>query len=288
MRGRTAADVAEHYDHEVELADAAGAGLIWFLGGDQLSPPLDNADEFALDFTRWRDAVALRVARLAEQMGIQAGGRVLDLGCGIGGPAREIERRTGCEVHGVTLSAKQAVRVPRARLGDMQALDEPDASFDHVYSVNAIYHAGDFQAVIAEAARVLRRGGRFGVDDWFTTARTDPVTHARLRHAWSTEDRGFHDVDRFVDSMREHGLRILESVDYTAEAGAFLSEARFGSIYDAQAAPVLLRGFRQLWPDYEPRHAIEAVQDLRRDVLFMGELYRDGRAAYRQIVAEKA
>jgi ubiquinone/menaquinone biosynthesis C-methylase UbiE len=240
----------------------------------------------------------VRVLDLADRMGIQSGDQVLDLGAGIGGPGRDIVAHTGCHMHGVTLSSKQIENLRRISeeqgspymdvwVGDMQELAAPDASFDHVMSINAVYHAGDPEAVISEAGRVVRSGGRFGVDDWFTTAHTTPVTHAALRWKWSTESKGFHNFDEFVSTMRHRGFRIVESIDYTAEAGAFLCEQRFGSIYDEQAAPVLLMAFPRLYGG-EFKHALQAVRDLRADILYMGKLYRNGQAVYRQVIGEKA
>jgi len=279
------------------LADASGAGLIWFLTRDCLSPPLSNSNEFALDMSRWRDATRERVLHLVGRMGIRSGEQVLDLGAGIGGPGRDIVARTGCDMKGVTLSVKQIESLKRisdehgspytdVRVGDMQQLAAPEATFDHVFSINAIYHVGDLAAVIHEASRVLRSGGRFGVDDWFTTARATPVTHARLRRTWSTEGRGFHNIDAFVSTLPQYGFRIAEMIDYTAEAGTFLSEERFGRTYDEQAAPVLLQAFPWLYGGEFP-HARQAVRELRADILYMGELYRNGQAVYRQVIGEK-
>src|SRR5438445_13013932 len=47
----------------------------------------------------------LATAELAEATGVEASTRVLDVGCGIGGPARYLAARFGCRVTGVDLSA---------------------------------------------------------------------------------------------------------------------------------------------------------------------------------------
>lgn len=301
MSGRSpdplSVEVGRYYDHEVALAEASGGGLIWFLGRDHLSPAISNEDDLALSVERWREAISQRVIALADLMGIGAGATVLDLGAGLGGPGRDIAAHTGASVSGVTLSVKQMTNLRRlsvetgsdyidVEIADMQALPMSDESFDHVFAVNSIYHAPSAQAVISEAYRVLREGGRFGVDDWFATDSTNPVTYQTLRRNWSTK-AGFHRFDEFRRHMREHGFRVDDIVDFTAEAAAFLSEERFGQVFDEQAAPMLLAAFARLWPDVEFRWAPQAVADLRRDILFMGELYRNGQAVYRQIVATK-
>lgn len=302
MTTRGPLEVGAYYDQQpVAMAEATGAGLIWLMGRDHLSPPLSNADEYALDSSRWREASSMRVVDLAERAGVGAGDRVLELGCGIGGPGRDVAAATGAHVFGVSISIKQLQNLRRISqevgspftgvlLGDMQKMVlVKDASLDHAYSINAMYHVNDPAAVFAETHRVLRQGGRFAVDDWFTTDQTTVEQHAQLRHNWSTGDNGFHNFDRFRKGIEDTGFKVLEVKDFTEEAGAFLSEGRFGVTYDTQMAPVLLEAFPKLYQydDYEPAHAGMAVEQLRSDILYMGELYRNGSAVYRQIIAEK-
>jgi len=294
-------DVAAYYDQEpVAMAETTGAGLIWFMGRDHLSPALSNADEYALDSSRWREAISNRVIDLARRMGIADGDKALELGCGIGGPGRDITESLHAQVIGLSISVKQLENLRRisqevsspytaAVMGDMQRLPFADTSIDHVYSINAIYHVNDPRAVIRESARVLRPGGKLGVDDWFITDDTSQEQHEALRYNWSTGSNGFHNFDRFSETIEQEGLRLVDMIDYTTEAGEFLSEERFGVTYDAQIAPTLREAFPQLYQyeGYIPAHADLAIAQLRSNILYMGELYRTGGAVYRQVIAEK-
>ena len=295
-------EIGAYYDHQpVAMAEATGAGLIWFMGRDHLNPPLSNRDEYALDSNRWREASSQRVLELAQRMGITAADTILELGCGIGGPGRDIAADTrATTVAGISISLNQLKNLRRishetgssydgAIMGDMQRLPFGDGTLNHVYSINAIYHVNDPTAVITEAHRVLAPGGRLGVDDWFITNTTSPEQHAALRHNWSTGANGFHDFDKFAVSMEEAGLRLVDMADYTAEAGEFLTEERFGATYDAQIAGTLRQAFPLLYryEGYQPAHGDMAVAQLRSDILYMGELYRSGAAVYRQIIGQK-
>ncbi|HUC89561.1 MAG TPA: methyltransferase domain-containing protein [Patescibacteria group bacterium] len=297
---RTHLDVGGYYDQQLGMAQATGAGMIWFMGRDHLSPPLSNIDEFALHPERWRDASSMRVVGLAERMGIASGDVVLDLGCGVGGPARDVAEATGASVIGLSisiaqlgnyrnLSAEAGSDASAVVMANMEQLPVADGSVDHAYSINAIYHVSHPDRVIQEASRALRPGGIFGVDDWFTTASTTPAELAQLRYNWSTSENGFHNIDRFTQAMGAAGLAVREVIDFTQEAGAFLSEGRFGAVYDEKMAPVLLDAFPQLYryDGYEPVHAEMAVAQLRSDILYMGELYRGGDAVYQQLIGEK-
>ena len=57
-------------------------------------------------------AMAFYEHRFAHLMGLRPGMKVLDVGCGVGGPAREIAKFIGCEIVGITINQRQ---VDRAR-----------------------------------------------------------------------------------------------------------------------------------------------------------------------------
>jgi ubiquinone/menaquinone biosynthesis C-methylase UbiE len=102
------------------------------------------------------------------------GWRVLDVGCGTGAQL-EIYLRAGCTVAGIESSPAMA-QLARRRLGAHAALDLADASrmpyapasFDLVLASMMLHElgAGTQAAILAEARRVLRPGGRLVVIDY--------------------------------------------------------------------------------------------------------------------------
>jgi tocopherol O-methyltransferase len=118
------------------------------------------------------------VTELIEFGEVPAGSRVLDVGCGIGGPALHLAGTLGCTVEGVTLSAAQAARATeraaeaglaqRARFvqQDVMTNSYPDGSFDVVWAMEVLMHIEDRAAFYREMMRLLRPGGRLAVASW--------------------------------------------------------------------------------------------------------------------------
>src|SRR5205085_9232422 len=109
--------------------------------------------------------------------GLTSDSQVLDLGSGLGGPARTIAEVTGCTVTGIDLTP-EFCEVATAlsewtdlsartsfRVGDATATGLPDSSMDAALSVHVAMNIADKPALYAEAFRVLRPGGRFVVYD---------------------------------------------------------------------------------------------------------------------------
>jgi ubiquinone/menaquinone biosynthesis C-methylase UbiE len=119
----------------------------------------------------------LATKELAEMLAPKPGERLLDIGSGLGGPARYVAEVCGCQVTGVDLTAEfVAVAIDLAhRTGltgqvdfrQASALDLPfaDGSFDLAWSQNVAMNIADRPRNYAEMRRVLRPGGRLAIQD---------------------------------------------------------------------------------------------------------------------------
>lgn len=77
----------------------------------------------------------------------------------------------------------------RAEKADANALPYPDGSFDIVGIANSLHHFEDPALVVAEATRVLARGGRLVVYEMHREAGTDAeMSHVLLHHWWAAID----------------------------------------------------------------------------------------------------
>lgn len=133
---------------------------------DQLAP---------VDNYHWRRlAGTLALARLAA---ITPADHVLDVGGGIGGPARQLAQRFGCQVTVLDLTEEYCSvgetittwthltdRVSFV-CGNALAMPFPDGSFDVVWTQHASMNIPDKARLYGEVARVVRHGGHFVLFD---------------------------------------------------------------------------------------------------------------------------
>src|SRR5206468_295028 len=111
--------------------------------------------------------------RQANRIAVTEDSRVLDVGCGIGGPARYLAHTYGCRVDGIDLTPELIetgrVLTERCKLADRvvlqvgNALDlpYPDQTFDVVWCQNVAMNISDKAGLLAGAYRVLKPGGLF-------------------------------------------------------------------------------------------------------------------------------
>jgi SAM-dependent methyltransferase len=162
---------------------------------------------------------------------------VLEVGCGQGELAQRMVTELGIRVAAVDQSARM-VELARerdvdARVGDVQALDFPDESFNCVVAAWMLFHVPDLNRGLDEIARVLRPGGRL-------VAATNGPDHLQELHdllGTSSPLRSAFNAENGEQSLLRHFVR----VERRDAAGQFL----FPSRDDAQAyvdAGVILDG----------------------------------------------
>src|SRR5437588_6820394 len=176
---KTAA-VAEHYG-SAGIAERVLATLREAKGPDAPVTP----DALA-PFDHFHGRGVIATQEIAAQLALKPGERVLDIGSGIGGPARWFAATYGVHVTGVDLTpeicaAAAALNAAtgladRVRIlnGSALALPVPDGAFDAAYSQNVIMNIADKPLFYREAFRALRPGGRLALANLCAGARGEP------------------------------------------------------------------------------------------------------------------
>lgn len=161
-----------HYDLGNDLyAAMLGRRLVYSCGYWREADDLDAAQEAKLDL-------------VCRKLGLRAGQRLLDVGCGWGETLKFAAERYGAAGVGITVSREQADYARRLcaglpveiRLQDYRELDEP---FDHILSIGMFEHVGvrNYRGFFERMRRCLVPGGLFllhSIGGERSTDHTDP------------------------------------------------------------------------------------------------------------------
>jgi sarcosine/dimethylglycine N-methyltransferase len=187
----------------------------------------------ALDQFHTRGLAA--TAELAKLSGITAGMSVLDVGSGVGGPARFLAATCGCQVTGVDLSEPfvEAARYLTERTGQSgqvsfqaaSALELPfDAGrFDIVLLQHVAMNISDRTRLYREIRRVLKPGGRFAT---FDVVLNDGEPHYPVPWARTPATSFLLSAAATRAAIEPAGFRALAWHDDTEAAKAWIAELR--------------------------------------------------------------
>jgi arsenite methyltransferase len=153
---------------------------------------------------------------------LHEGETVLDLGSGAGADVLISARRVGATGRAIGLDmTDEMLALARANAaaagvenveflqGYLEDIPLPDASVDVVISNCVINLAADKRVVLAEAARVLRRGGRFAVSDVIADDDMDDATRADMQQ-WTGCIAGALTEREFRAALADAGLADVE------------------------------------------------------------------------------
>jgi len=172
---------------------------------------------------------------LAGRLGVSPGQHVLDCGCGIGGPARNIHRFTGAKITAVTLNQAQVNRgnvlcrkegvagMVELVQGDFMKLPFPDNTFDAVFAIESTCHAPDRNGVYSEIMRVLKPGGTFACYEWCLTDKYDASSefHRKIKKDIEVGD-GLPDIVHTsvcTKALQDVGFELIEARDVAQDQG---------------------------------------------------------------------
>lgn len=177
----------------------------------------------------FKESLLRHERHLDRALRLAPGKEVLDVGCGVGGPARHIAKRSGAKIIGINNNAYQVARAERyakkQRLdhlvtfakADFMELPFEDERFDAVYTIEASCHAPDRTKLFRGLYRAMKPGALFAGYEWCLTDRyvdSDP-THQKIKKDIEIGN-GLPDLSHtsVVDAaLRDAGFEVLETED---------------------------------------------------------------------------
>ncbi len=167
----------------------------------------------------------IQLVRLVVELGaFRPGMRLLDVGCGAGGPAGYIAKEIGCQVIGIDAGAFQ-VQSANAAPGDIgknralihyanaMCLPFKAGSFDRVYSIESAFHYADKEAFLREGRRVLTPDGQLILADILLASGKGSWLTRRMAKALATEH--FFSAEEYQRAFDKAGLQVIRRVDIT-------------------------------------------------------------------------
>ncbi len=221
--------VRGHY-RATGLTERLKTALSAFGPEDQLLTPQQLA---GLDLFHTRGLAA--TAELAKLAGIEADTDILDLGSGVGGPARFLAATYGCRVTGIDLSEPfvEAARYLTERTGQTGQVSFQTASalelpfegdrFDAVLLQHVAMNIPDRARLYSEIRRVLKSGGRFAT---FDAVLNDGEPHYPVPWARTPATSFLLTAAATGDVIEAAGFRTLEWQDGTEAAKAWFAQIR--------------------------------------------------------------
>ncbi len=182
--------------------------------------PRFNGESFDASLARSEHFFALK-------LGLAPGMKVLDVGCGVGGPMRTIARFSGATIEGVNNNDYQLTKVSEYNKetgladlcsgfkGDFMNLDVADGTYDAAYAFEATCHAPDKVGVFKEIYRTLKPGASFAGYEWCMTDAFDPsnAEHQRIKKGIEEGDSlpDIATIPAMLDALRTAGFEVIES-----------------------------------------------------------------------------
>ena len=159
-------------------------GLIFSTHRRRKSFPFPSLVSFPTDAD---PPLPLKNTAIAETIGLKPGMKAIDIGCGVGGPMRNIVKATGGHVTGITINEYQVARCLKlnaeagvSHLTDIKQGNFMDLAnvfpanhFDGAYAIEAACHASNTQALYEKVFTVLKPGALFSSYEWLRTNKYD-------------------------------------------------------------------------------------------------------------------
>jgi SAM-dependent methyltransferase len=245
------------------------AGATWGSGGGAYDVVSEN--------------IADGIDHVVNRLWPTSGERFLDIATGTGWTARRLAARgaavTGIDIgEGVIEAAKRLAPTITFQVGDAEALQFGDASFDGVTSTCGVMFVSRPEAAAAEIGRVTRKGGRLGLLTWLPGGTVEDIFKMMRSFmppsapepppspfAWGREERVRELLGDTFDLNFEHGSTVLRvpsgQVAWDIFVTGFGPTKTLAASLDAEGRAALERDFIALHDKYRAQTGLTMPRD---------------------------
>jgi len=166
---------------------------------------------------------------LCSRLGLTAGMKVLDVGCGVGGPMRNMAVFSGAQIEGITINDYQVKignkyneanglsHLCHLNQGDFQTLPFPENHFDRAFEIEATCHSPDKVSTFKGIHKVLKPNGLFAGYEWVVTDRFNPdnKNHVRIKEGIEVGN-GLPTLAtpaQVVECLEKAGFEVIDAFD---------------------------------------------------------------------------
>ena len=276
-----------HYDYDPSHLEYTGAGPLIVITKDQLHPPMVDELQIWSDGRLWFKGAIRHTFEAASICRLKPNQSVLDIGCGLGGPARVLVdcfnvRVTGisnCLQHiatGKLLNLKERNWKDRIQLicGDFMK-ERFNQCYDCAWSMNMLYQISDHPHFLQRANQVLKDRGILMVDDWMFTPRASDADRNSFDQLF---DGRLAVREEFVQQIAESGFRIREFVEL-GHVGRTHLATYFRGQYDLH--------FRDRVKELYGEHGRQIAEDFCNDIETSISMYKAEKLTWVRLVATK-
>ena len=197
---------------------------------------------------------------LCSRLGMKPGVRAIDVGCGVGGPMRNMAMFSGATIDGITINEYQVKignkyneqlglsKICKLTQGDFQMLGGKSpwdpSTYDVAYAIEATCHSPDRVATFSGVAKVLKPNGLFAGYEWVMTDKYDPKNndHTRIKEGIEVGNAlpTLVNYKTIIENLEASGFEVLESYDANRGVHA-VNEIPW---YDTLNGKMSISGFR--------------------------------------------
>ena len=183
----------------------------------------------------FEDSLLRHEMYLAEKLELKPDHKVLDVGCGVMGPARQIAAATGAHITGLTINQYQVDRsrelnetseishLLSVQQGDYMKMPFSENSFDRMFAIEALCHAPDLGGVYDQIYSRLKPGGVACFYQWCLNDNYDPDNpeHVKIKEEIEYGNsiirlKTIREIDAYLEKSP---FTVIETVDLVEQQG---------------------------------------------------------------------